>query len=351
MDSLREEQRSIVKFLYNEGIKPSEIQRRLARQDSDSAFSLSAVYMWISSFKKGRTSCKDLPRMGRPVSTFTDANAAKVSDIIAQDRRVSISYICRVSDLSRCCVQRIIHQKLNLTKRCARWVPHHLQEEQKQTRLRVCSELLARYNRHGRRFLSRIITADETWLHHYEPESKRSSMQWLKPKEPSPTKYRAEKSNAKAHAIVFWDCHGVILTHMVELGCTITAEYYARVLEEVLEPVLRTKRPGLRGNQLIFQHDNARPHTAKKTTAAIRRLGWETLPHPPYSPDLAPCDYYLFWKMKEYIRGKSFKSRSALASSVSQFVRSLSAEDCASGMSQLPSRWRKCIDVMGDYFE
>ena len=120
---------------------------------------MSAVYMWISSFTKGRVSCKDVSRMGRTISKLTDSNAEKFSDIIAQDRRVSNSSICRVSDLSRCRVQRILHQKLDPTKRCTRWVPHHFQEEQERTRLRIFSELLARYNRHGRRFLSQIITA------------------------------------------------------------------------------------------------------------------------------------------------------------------------------------------------
>ena len=176
-------------------------------------------------------------------------------------------------------------------------------------------------------------------------------MQWLKPNEPSPTKYRTEKSKSKAHAIVFWDAQGVILVHMVDIGCTINAEYYANVLEEELAPAIRTKRPELRSHQVIFQHDNARPHSAKKTREAIDRLGRETLPHPPYSPDLAPCDYYLFWRMKDYIRGKNFKTRSALASSVSQFVRSLTSEECTAGLYQLPYKWRKCIEASGSYFE
>ncbi|GFW71730.1 hypothetical protein TNCV_219441 [Trichonephila clavipes] len=42
-----------------------------------------------------------------------------------------------------------------------------------------------------------------------------------------------------------------------------------------------------------FHHDNARPHTANRTTALVERFGWEMVSHPPYSPDLAPKDYSL----------------------------------------------------------
>ena len=134
----------MVKFLFNEGVKPREIHLRLVRQYDRNTFSLCAVYQWICAFKKRRASCRDLPRPGRPVSEFNDCNVSKVERMIDQDRRLSNSYICRASGLSRGNVQRIIiNQKLNLTKRCARWVPHHLENEHKQNRLQICTEILA----------------------------------------------------------------------------------------------------------------------------------------------------------------------------------------------------------------
>ncbi|GFY04753.1 histone-lysine N-methyltransferase SETMAR [Trichonephila clavipes] len=48
-----------------------------------------------------------------------------------------------------------------------------------------------------------------------------------------------------------------------------------------------------------FHHDNARPHTANRTTALVERFGWEMVSHPPYSPDLAPSDFHLFPELKK----------------------------------------------------
>ena len=65
-----------------------------------------------------------------------------------------------------------------------------------------------------------------------------------------------------------------------------------------------------RGNQLkgiILYHDNARPHTAAQTVQTINSLGWELLPHPPYSLDLAPSDFHLFGPLKEFTRGTKFE--------------------------------------------
>ena len=59
---------------------------------------------------------------------------------------------------------------------------------------------------------------------------------------------------------------------------------------------------------VILLHDNARPHSAKLTLETIKKEGWEILPHPPYSPDLAPSDFFLFGPLKETLRGVKFNS-------------------------------------------
>ena len=55
-------------------------------------------------------------------------------------------------------------------------------------------------------------------------------------------------------------------------------------------------------------HDNAHPHTASMVRDKLQRLGWKTREHPPYSPDLSPCDFHIFGDLKKDIRGSRFHS-------------------------------------------
>ncbi|UYV77277.1 hypothetical protein LAZ67_15000322 [Cordylochernes scorpioides] len=70
-------------------------------------------------------------------------------------------------------------------------------------------------------------------------------------------------------------------------------------------PIIAKKRPDRQG-QIILLHDNARPHVAQVVKVELQELEWEVLQHPPYSPDLAPTDYYLFRYMSNHMRGTNF---------------------------------------------
>ena len=66
---------------------------------------------------------------------------------------------------------------LGYTKVCSRWVPHMLTPEKKQKRVEICEVLLKRYREERDQFLLNIVTGDESWIHHFDPEEKRLSMQ------------------------------------------------------------------------------------------------------------------------------------------------------------------------------
>jgi histone-lysine N-methyltransferase SETMAR len=85
---------------------------------------------------------------------------------------------------------------------------------------------------------------------------------------------------------------GIVHYELLERNLTVTDESYCQQLRS-LEEAIQQKRPG-RQHGVILKYDNARPLTACMTKAAIQELDREILPHPPYSPDLAPSDYYLF---------------------------------------------------------
>jgi transposase len=79
----------------------------------------------------------------------------------------------------------------------------------------------------------------------------------------------------------------------------------------------------------------------------IQKLKWNVLPHPPYSPDLAPSDYHLFGSLKEHLGGKRFRNNEEVIQEVQEWLH-LQPKDF---FRELPDRWRKCIANRGDDVE
>jgi hypothetical protein len=69
-----------------------------------------------------------------------------------------------------------------------------------------------------RQFLERIVTADETWVHHYEPDSKAQSMAWKCPTSPGDKKFKTQSSAGKIILTLFWNMESEILVHFIPKG-------------------------------------------------------------------------------------------------------------------------------------
>ena len=158
-----------------------------------------------------------------------------------------------------------------MRKLTARWVPKSLSNEQMATRTSVCSALLKRF-RSKDDFLLRLVTADETadetWVHYYEPENKAQSRHWVGPGSPRPKKFKTQSSAGKVMATVFWDAKGVIMLDFLPKRSTITGAYYANLLDQ-LRTAIREKRRGKLSKGVLLQQDNARVPTCKVAMDAV----------------------------------------------------------------------------------
>ncbi|KFD70534.1 hypothetical protein M514_17327 [Trichuris suis] len=199
----------------------------------------------------------------------------------------------------------ILHETLGLRKLSARWVPKALREEQLDRRVNLSRELLTKIEANETGFFDRIVTGDETWIYQYHPESKIQSKQWLPRGSAGPVKFKAERSARKAMATIFWDSDGVILTDFLEGERTVTASCYKAILRKLKTALARKRRSKLHLG-VLFHQDNAPAHWSRTVRTVLREFRWEVIPRPPYSPDVAPSDFFLFPKLKEHLKGTLF---------------------------------------------
>lgn len=85
--------------------------------------------------------------------------------------------------------------------------------------------------------------------------------------------------------------------------------------------------------------------------AKFKELNYDLLPHPAYSPDLAPSDFHLFPKLKNFLGGQRFENNSEVMSAVDSYFEGLEENHFRDGIKALEHRWMKCIALQGDYVE
>jgi len=116
---------------------------------------------------------------------------------------------------------------------------------------------------------------------------------------------------------VLWNAKRVVIADFLEKETTINSQCYIEILTSLKR---RIEWTGIR-NETLLQHDNARPHTSAATRDAIQRLDFSVLPHPPYSPDLAPSDFHLFPKLRDYLKGQRFSCDEEVKSAVRKWFQ------------------------------
>ena len=146
-------------------------------------------------------------------------------------------------------------------------------------------------------FLSRLVTMDETWLHHYDPETNQQSMEWRHSDSPRPKTNPSVRIRWKSSRLDFG-----IKTASSSLSIFQRAKLSMRTFWG--------KNAGRRKvtKGVLFLHDNAPAHRVLATQNKLDYLCLHCLDHPPYSPDLAPSDYHLFPGLKKQLKVCHFSS-------------------------------------------
>ncbi|CAK9827766.1 Mariner Mos1 transposase [Anthophora retusa] len=341
------EQRVCLKFCFSNKISCAEALKMLAVAYGDSTISKTQAYEWYKKLKDGRTVVDDLPRSGRPSTSVTDENVEKVKEIVHENRRVSIREIVADIRVSFGSVHSVMNDVLGMRRIEARLVPRMLNVLQKEHRIAVAKEMLSL----GQNVIEGIITGDETWVYEYDIETNQQSSEWRFSNEPKPKKPRQSRSKIKILMTVFFDCRGVVHFEFLPPGLTVNKEYYVSVLKRLRENV-RRKRPELwRNNSWFLHHDNAPVHTSHIVRDYLTKNNINTVPQAPYSPDMAPCDFFLFPRLKLPLRGKHFETIEAIKENSQKELKAIPKSAYKKCFEDWKTRWHMCIACDGDYFE
>ncbi|KAJ4450034.1 hypothetical protein ANN_01441 [Periplaneta americana] len=269
---------------------------------ADAALPYRTVARWVKAFREGRDAVQDNLRTGRP--RVEDNTVQLLASLLDADRRWTARELAAEVRSHRPC-----------------WTG---------TKGKMTT------------FLDESLLWTKPGLAHInQPNLKRQSNEWKHPGSSRPKKVRPTQSAVKVMFIVEYDIDGVILHHAVPPRQTANADYYCRFLQHHLRPALRRKRRHLVVQNPNILHDNARSHTAAAVKDLLRRWQWEILEHPPYSPDMSPCDYNLFTKVKEPLRGTRYNTRDELIRAIGRSIRNINKDGRANGIRRLPNIWQK----------
>lgn len=334
--------RHILLFEFNRGAKAAEATRNICAVYGDNAIGESTARKWFSRFKEGHFDTSDTPRSGRP-SGFDEA---RLNRLIHNSPRQSTRELANLMNCDHSTIVRHLHS-MGKVQKSGVWVPHTLSQNNKNQRVAICASLLARHRlarEQHRPFLSCIVTGDEKWCLY---TNIRKRKEWLSPNKKATPRTKACAHPQKIMLCIWWNSEGVLYYELLPRGESITANVYCQQLRRLADAI-QEKQPTRLGAVKLL-HDNARPHSANLTKNTLQELGWEVIPHPPYSPDLAPSDFHLFRSLSNNLQGTSFPNEDALLTWLDDFFNSKPRDFYRRGIEKLVQRWQNVVNSEGEY--
>ena len=246
---------------------------------------------------------------------------------------------------------RILHDCLGTRKRYAFWVPRNLSEEQKLGRVDWCTHMLRKCDG-GRSPLVWVnVTGDETWIYQYDLETKQQSEVWVFPDENPPVKFKRNRSASKQMIACFFAKFGHVATIPLEDRKTVTADWYVNhCLPKIFQAWCTwCPRTGVRG--LLLHHDNASAHTAAVTLDFLTASDIQLITRSPYSPDLAPCDWFLFHFVNWQLTGKQFQNGEDARAFIEGVILDIPQSTWSGVIDSWFERMVKCVQAEGGFFE
>ena len=183
-------------------------------------------------------------------------------------------------------------------------------------------------------------------MHIFEPQRRTNNKQW-KRKDKKKRLYIAKRtiSSKKMLFAIFFNSSGQVVQVPCPSGHTVTGRFYKNSVLKKVKEFYNKKRPrkGWSGVHLLHECEVVKSFLASEKVKVLN--------HPPYSPDLSLCDFFLFPRLKKMLSGNKYTSRSSLGSAIYQCLQQIPKEDSLSAFRDWVKRLQKCVSVKGEHFE
>jgi histone-lysine N-methyltransferase SETMAR len=336
------ELRFVIKFLFLKGLGAKAIHKELTAVLGPTAYSLTQVKEWRSRFAAGDFSCEDQIRSGRPPHVL----GKPLSDFLEEFPFASAGVIAQYFNQSKTTIKEILDRELGLRRFSRRWVPHSLSPAQKVDRMQMSFDLLTLLHEQEKFSFSRIVTGDESWFlylyesHHMFAASRDEVIPRKKP----------AIGTQKVMLTIFFSGEGLISLQALPPGVKFTQDYFVNsILPDIANERGRIFNR-IRRRDFFLHMDNSMCHNGRMVTEQIDTLKLDRVPHPPYSPDLSPCDFWLFGMLKHKIEDRVFRTTEEIVATVRKVWSEVTLAELQSVFRNWIQRLEYVIDHGGEYY-
>ena len=325
--------RRLVLHYYNKGFKSFEIIKAIKSEYQDAAPSDSFIKRWRRRFACGQTSLEDDTKIGRPMKHEEGKYDDCIIKLMEEDPYISIKSISETVGFSETKTRNYIIKNLGLKKKMHKWVPYTLTEEQKKERVIFCENFLNRFNKGNN--IYNIITGDETWLRFWDPKKGNNGKVWHINENLKTESCKKSIKDQKIMVSVFFSKSGINSITILNQKEKANATWYKDKCLNSTFCEWKKSHQKCGYEKIILHHDNAPIHKSVITKEYLEEKKIKTLKHPPYSPDLSPCDFWLFPTIKQRMRGINNYTRDEIILRFKEELKQLEAKD-----------FHKCFDTL-----
>lgn len=312
-------QKEYIFKLTEQGKKPDEIKQFLEKRFGEEAYHRSTIYKWHGQAKIG-VSIEN--NNDRPGNKLDDQLLIRVQQVLEEEPFSSTRSIADKLKENNVTIYRYLTKYLHKVFKSSRWIPHFLTNAQKVDRVdktKALSKLLKSCKHNSFRG---IITGDQKWFTLYYG----NDGAWLEMDEDPPEMNGDQISIKKVMVTIIWGVYGFYIVDFMPDGESYNSSYF---ITNILEPLAKKKAEIWHESskrKLTLHLDNSKVHNSKWSTLEYTKKGFKRAPHPAYSPDVAPSDFFLFGFLEEKLKGKSFADVDEFEEALLEILGSISIE-------------------------